>query len=271
MSKIVLLLILSVLPNILAYYHNIPSIQLSRKIHDKTILKPNVFQMKTGRQVSKLWSSLNVDEKLPPLNKSISILGYSIPFKDIPNQLTIARIFAIPIFILGFLLQKRYWVVWSFVFASVTDFVDGYLARKWNLTSAFGAFLDPVADKLMVSTALIFLVCQIPVLWIALPVAITILREITISALREWMAERSLRNVVKVGSIGKAKTALQMISITLLLISSPGFGNQLGAVGLSRSILFSWGVLTLYLSTLLTVISGVQYMMAAWPSITADA
>merc|ERR1719410_3216053 len=115
-------------------------------------------------------------------------------------------------------LQKHSKILCSLLFAaaSLTDWLDGYLARKWNVTSSFGAFLDPVADKLMVSTVLILL-SGLHGVKVALPTAIILGREISVSALREWMAEKSLRDMVKVGFWGKVKTACTMISLTMLL------------------------------------------------------
>ncbi len=154
----------------------------------------------------------------------------------------------------------------------ITDFIDGYVARKYNQISQFGAFLDPVADKLMVATALIMLVCQLPTWWFACPVAVIMCREIGVSALREWMAERGQRATVKVGSLGKVKTVFQMVSTAVLLEACPGasdFDIAL-SLGMSRTAFFSVGVVLLYISTLLTVISGVQYLRAAWPSLVKD-
>ena len=139
---------------------------------------------------------------------------------SLPNILTLARIAMIPVFVVMFYLP----VSWSnvacagiFGLAALTDWLDGYLARKWQQTSAFGAFLDPVADKLMVATALILLVEQEPSPILAIPAAVIIGREITVSALREWMAELGERAQVAVNSLGKFKTIAQMIALLLLL------------------------------------------------------
>lgn len=156
--------------------------------------------------------------------------------------------------------------------ASITDLIDGYLARKWQQTSEFGAFLDPVADKLMVVSALSLLVCNLPVWWFAVPVALVLCREISVSALREWMASKGERDSVQVGNLGKWKTALQMISISLLLFSSnpsdavaTASTNNLDDVGLMQSMILSFGLLGFYVSTALTMISGYQYFKVAWP------
>ncbi len=182
--------------------------------------------------------------------------------EKIPNILTYGRILAIPVLILFFYLP----VEWSafaatvvFMVAAVTDWLDGYLARRWNQTSAFGAFLDPVADKLIVAAALIILVERNPTsadsIFLALPTIVIIGREIAISALREWMAEIGESAAVAVSMIGKVKTAVQMIAITLLLYQAP-------IVGVSAA---DAGLVLLYVSAVLTFYSMVIYLKAAWP------
>jgi CDP-diacylglycerol--glycerol-3-phosphate 3-phosphatidyltransferase len=168
---------------------------------------------------------------------------------------------------LSFVMRAKTMGVALYALSCLTDLADGYLARKLDQKTPFGAFLDPVADKLMVGTALVFLVCQIPTWWFALPVALIINREIAVSALREWMAEQGQRSVVQVGNLGKVKTALQMISTALLLEACPGAANFDIAlsIGLSRPTIFSLGMTLLYLSAALTLISGYQYFNAAWP------
>jgi CDP-diacylglycerol--glycerol-3-phosphate 3-phosphatidyltransferase len=189
---------------------------------------------------------------------------------NIANLLTISRVVAIPFFMLSFILRKKTAGVLIYVISCLTDFLDGYIARKYNMMSSFGAFLDPVADKLMVATALIMLVCQLPTWWFACPVALIMCREIGVSALREWMAEQGTRATVKVGSLGKIKTALQMVSTAMLLEACPGNGSFdiTVSLGLSRPLLFSSGLVLLYIATILTVISGFQYLVAAWPVLT---
>ena len=155
---------------------------------------------------------------------------------NIPILLTWSRILMIPLFTALFYLPASWRVgiqtvntcaAALFVLAAVTDWFDGYLARKWKQTSDFGAFLDPVADKLMVA------------------VAIIIGREITISALREWMAQLGKRNSVAVATVGKFKTAAQMAAITLLLLQSwPALG--LDFIWLGNALMFAACVLTLW-------------------------
>lgn len=181
-------------------------------------------------------------------------------------MLTIVRVALVLPFMMSFVWRRKTAGVCIYVFSCLTDFADGYLARRLNQKTNFGAFLDPVADKLMVSSALVFLVCQIPTWWFALPVALILNREIAVSALREWMAERGERAVVKVGTLGKVKTALQMVSTALLLEACPGaadFDLAL-SVGLSKPTIFSLGLSLLYASTVLTLVSGWQYLAGAW-------
>lgn len=181
----------------------------------------------------------------------------------IPNLLTLLRIALIPVFVLIFYLPVK----WSgqvcaaiFALAAITDWLDGYLARRLGQYSPFGAFLDPVADKLMVAIALILLVEADPTPALAIPVLIIIGREITISALREWMAELGVRAQVAVTIIGKIKTAAQMAAITMLIYREPIWGLPI----------YTIGYVLLYLAAILTLWSMVVYLLAAWPSITAD-
>jgi CDP-diacylglycerol--glycerol-3-phosphate 3-phosphatidyltransferase len=151
-----------------------------------------------------------------------------------------------------------------FAIASFTDWLDGYLARRWDITSPFGAFLDPVADKLMVSTSLILLSGRYGAK-VAVPAAIILAREIAVSALREWMAQRGQRDIVKVGYQGKVKTALTMFALTVLLlvpypITETGF----------LSTLLTPSLTMLYLSSLVTVTSGSVYFIAAAPLLKGD-
>ena len=147
-----------------------------------------------------------------------------------------------------------------FILAALTDWFDGYLARKWNQTSAFGAFLDPVADKLMVTAALL-----VPVQVARLDSAIALVivgREIAISALREWMAQIGASKSVAVNSLGKIKTACQMVAIPMLLLYMPvPLG---GGIVLDTRV---WGLWLIYLAAVLTIWSMLYYMKLAWPQI----
>lgn len=179
---------------------------------------------------------------------------------NIPNILTLLRIVLIPVFVLLFYLPVE-WARVScalvFAVAAVTDWFDGYLARRWGQVSPFGAFLDPVADKLMVAVALLLLVQADPTPALAIPAAVIIGREITISALREWMAELGARAEVAVSVIGKIKTAVQMVAILLLIYETPVVGIPV----------FTVGFVLLYVAAALTLWSMVLYLRAAWPSL----
>jgi CDP-diacylglycerol--glycerol-3-phosphate 3-phosphatidyltransferase/cardiolipin synthase len=187
---------------------------------------------------------------------------------NIPNTLTMLRIALIPVFVVFFYLPGHWTNVATaaiFGFAAVTDWLDGYLARRLEATSAFGAFLDPVADKLMVSTALVMLAeanpTDYPGIWLAIPAAVIVGREITISALREWMAEVGARAKVAVSMVGKVKTTAQMLALLLLLYRDPFFGIPVADMGLAL----------LYLAAILTLWSMVLYLTAAWPALNSDA
>ncbi len=175
---------------------------------------------------------------------------------NIPNALTWLRIILIPFFILAFYLPfsySRVTAAFLFLLAAITDWLDGFLARQLKQSSAFGAFLDPVADKLMVAAALILLVVQYPNLWMAIPGIVIVSREIVISALREWMAELGKRAVVKVSILGKFKTAVQMIAL-LVLISQPTGWSPIVAIGF----------ILMYIAVILTLWSMLVYLFFAW-------
>jgi len=188
---------------------------------------------------------------------------------NLPILLTWLRIVAIPLLIALYFLPAQWatpherdlLATLIFIGAAVTDWADGYLARRLDQTSAFGAFLDPVADKLMVAAALIVLVQ----LGRADAIVATIIigREITISALREWMAKIGAARSVAVSMLGKVKTAAQMTAIPLLLYHAPLFGIDVGRLG-------NW---LIWIAALLTLWSMGYYLRVAWPEIakrTAD-
>ncbi|EIJ42153.1 CDP-diacylglycerol--glycerol-3-phosphate 3-phosphatidyltransferase [Beggiatoa alba B18LD] len=180
-----------------------------------------------------------------------------------PNALTLLRIVLIPLFIGAYYLPSAWaneLTTLIFALAAITDWFDGYLARRWNQLSAFGAFLDPVADKLMVAVALVFLVEAHPSAWMSIPSAIIIGREITISALREWMAELGQRATVAVSHIGKVKTSAQMLAITLLLYHEPIFTLPTDYIGF----------VLLYVAAVLTIWSMFVYLRAALPLLLKD-
>jgi len=179
-----------------------------------------------------------------------------------PNLLTLLRILLIPVFV-GIFYIPATWALFScaFVFAvaALTDWLDGYLARRWRQTSSFGAFLDPVADKLMVAVALVLLVQSDPRAVLALPAAIIIGREIAVSALREWMAEFGARMQVAVSKVAKFKTTAQMVALILLIIGRGDTGAPL----------YSLGMVLLYIAAALTLWSMALYLRVSWPSLTA--
>jgi CDP-diacylglycerol--glycerol-3-phosphate 3-phosphatidyltransferase len=178
-----------------------------------------------------------------------------------PNLLTLLRIGLIPVFVLVFYLQApwaRPVAAVVFTVAAVTDWLDGHLARRWDQTSPLGTFLDPVADKLMVAVSLVFLVQVDPRPVLALAAAVIIGREITVSALREWMAEIGARSHVAVSGIGKVKTGAQMIAIILLILHGPLFGVPI----------YNLGLVLLYVAAALTLWSMFLYLHAAWPSLS---
>ncbi|QEM82060.1 CDP-diacylglycerol--glycerol-3-phosphate 3-phosphatidyltransferase [Halomonas binhaiensis] len=178
---------------------------------------------------------------------------------NIPNLLTLARIVFIPLLVVLFYLPFKWSMLVAaalFALASVTDWLDGYLARRWDQSTPFGAFLDPVADKLMVAVALALLIERYDAMWLTLPALVIIGREIVISALREWMAEMGKRSSVAVSWIGKIKTTLQMVALLLLLASHPG------------TLIADLGVATLYAAAILTLWSMAQYLRAAWPHLS---
>jgi len=177
---------------------------------------------------------------------------------NLPNILTLSRIIMIPLMVVAW-----YWLgdlgkqVGAFLFAlaAVTDWFDGYLARKLNQTTPLGAFLDPVADKLIVAVALVLLVEHYVSIWLTIPAAIIGGREIVISALREWMAELGKRANIAVSYIGKVKTTAQMGAITVLMgAGSVDWLIQIGYAGL-------------YVAAVLTIWSMTVYLRAAWPEL----
>lgn len=183
---------------------------------------------------------------------------------NIPTWITLLRLILIPVMVVVLVLDfpnHRELGAAVFLLISVSDFWDGYLARKWNQTSRLGAFLDPVADKVAVGVCLVLVVYLEPVAWIAIPALIIIGRELIISGLREWMADQGLRDSVQVGWVGKWKTTLQTLAIGLLIYKTPSYGVPW----------FEGGVVCLYIAALLTVWSMMTYLIAAWPTLMKEA
>lgn len=188
---------------------------------------------------------------------------------NLPIMLTLSRIVVIPIFILIFYLDE----VWSreactalFVLAAFTDWYDGHLARKYGQMTRFGAFLDPVADKLMVAVVLVLLVDENPTGyadgWLALAAVVIIGREITISALREWMAEVGESARVSVSYIGKVKTTAQLVALPFMIYER----DLWGIIPVAQI-----GFWLLYVAAILTIWSMLSYLRGAWPALKKGA
>jgi len=182
---------------------------------------------------------------------------------NIPNLLTFLRIFLIPAIVFTFYIPGKFGHMSAtiiFACAALTDLIDGYLARNLNQLTKFGAFLDPVADKLIVSVALILIVAELGKAYIAIPALVIIGREIAISALREWMADIGKRTSVAVSYIAKIKTTLQMLAVGLLLLYCPicGYGDGF----------LIFGLILLYISAGMTLWSMYMYIKVAWPDLT---
>lgn len=176
---------------------------------------------------------------------------------NIPTYLTLFRVLLIPLFVLAFYLPLSYSpeiTTIIFFLASITDLFDGYLARRWNQTTRLGAFLDPVADKVLVAVALVCVVEHYHSWWVSIPAGIMISREIIISALREWMAELGERASVAVSIWGKVKTTAQMLALGGLL------WRQSWAMEVLAFIL-------LYVAAILTLWSMFQYLNASKQSL----
>ncbi len=180
---------------------------------------------------------------------------------NLPTVLTLLRIAVIPLIVICYFLPFRgahLTATTLFVLAALTDWLDGYLARSLSQSTRLGAFLDPVADKLLVAVTLVVLVSQVQVALLFIPAAIIVCREIVISALREWMAELGKRTQVAVNQIAKIKTAFQMTAVAILL----GFTQGM------YPLLLWLGIVLLYVAALLTVWTMLIYLKAAWPDLT---
>lgn len=181
----------------------------------------------------------------------------------LPTLLTLFRIVLIPVMVLVFYAPFRGANIAAsaiFIAAALTDWLDGWIARKYGLHSAFGEFLDPVADKLMVAVTLFLIVQDNPTVPLAMMSAVIVGREISISALREWMAEIGERARVRVAGVGKIKTIAQLISIVVLL-----YQKDLDGVGL-----FHVGEVLLGVAAALTIWSAYVYLRAAWPVLRTE-
>ena len=183
---------------------------------------------------------------------------------NIPNTITISRIVLIPVFIAAFYLPYSWapaLATFIFGFAALTDWFDGYLARKLNQQSVLGAFIDPLADKLMVISALLLILTKYPDNnWLLFSSLIIISREIFISSLREWMASLGRGDDVAVSFAGKAKTVAQMFALLFLIYGQDLFGLPVYTIGVG---LLVW-------AAFLTVVSMIVYIKAAWPSLATS-
>ena len=172
---------------------------------------------------------------------------------NFPTYLTLFRVALIPLFVVAFYLPITYSPeITTFIFfiASITDWFDGYLARKWNQTTPLGAFLDPVADKVLVAVAFVCVVEYYHTWWITIPICIMIAREIIISALREWMAELGKRTSVAVSIWGKIKTTAQMLALG-------------GMLWRQSDLMETLAFILLYIAAALTIWSMLQYLKAS--------
>lgn len=181
--------------------------------------------------------------------------------QSVPMMMTWSRVVLIPVFLICYyapIEDARFWAGLAFMVAAITDWFDGFLARKLGSDSKLGAFLDPVADKLIVAAALIVVAAEYhDNLWVILSAIVIIMREIGVSALREWMAENNAREVVAVSKLGKIKTASQLAALTWLLYGGELWGIHWGELGFPM----------LYFAAILTIITWVQYTRAALPEI----
>lgn len=177
---------------------------------------------------------------------------------NLANFFTVLRVLMIPLFMGLYYVEfpwHRILAAFVFILACVTDWLDGHIARKFNQSSRFGAFLDPVADKMLVTITLVILAASYPSPWYVIPAAVIVAREVMVSALREWMAEQRQRDAVAVGMVGKVKTTFQMIAIGVLLTTDPQ----------GPMLLWFGGYVLINVAAALTLWSLFQYLRSAWP------
>lgn len=184
----------------------------------------------------------------------------------IPNIITMLRVFLIPVFVVVYYLDWK-WAhqAGAFIFwlAAITDWFDGYLARKLQQSTAFGAFLDPVADKLIVAAALLMITHTYASVWITVPAILLMSREVYVSALREWMGQHGKSDIVAVSFVGKAKTMAQMLALIGLLSEMDYFmGFPIYWVVLGKALL--------YFAAVLSVWSMMTYTIAAWKNLSKE-
>lgn len=180
----------------------------------------------------------------------------------LPNIITSIRIILIPVLVVVYYLPMHWHYLAAaaiFTLAAITDWLDGYLARRLEQMTAFGAFLDPVADKLIVAVALVMLVESHANTWLTIPALVIVGREIVVSALREWMAEMGKQATMAVSFVGKVKTTFQMIALIFLLANEPDLEKPF--VILSYALLYAAAALTLW--------SMYLYLRIAWPHLSS--
>lgn len=178
----------------------------------------------------------------------------------LPTILTLLRVFAIPVLLVVFYLpfpQAHFWAFVIFTLAMATDWLDGYLARKLRMESRFGAFLDPVADKLLVAITIILVVSDNPSIYVVLPATVIIGREIVVLALREWMAEIGQQKLIAVSVMAKYKTAFQGVALALMLYKYP----------IAQWDVYQTGIVLLYVATVLTLASMLAYLKLIYKNI----
>nr|XP_043632701.1 CDP-diacylglycerol--glycerol-3-phosphate 3-phosphatidyltransferase 2 [Erigeron canadensis] len=230
----------------------------------------NSFRFCSGNMESRVVNDNKNEKRISENNRPPARQNSSAKLLTLPTVLTIARVAAVPILISTYYMDSRLGTTATtgiFIAAAITDWLDGYLARRMNLGTAFGAFLDPVADKLMVAATLVLLCTRPPEAalfaqfpWLLTVPAIAIIgREITMSAVREWAASQGskLSEAVAVNNLGKWKTATQMTSLTILLLIRDSSFTEVGILGAT-------GVSFLYVSAGLALWSLVVYMKKIW-------
>jgi CDP-diacylglycerol---glycerol-3-phosphate 3-phosphatidyltransferase len=183
---------------------------------------------------------------------------FELVLMNLANFFTILRVLLIPVFMLVYYSHFA-WNHWLasviFIIACITDWLDGHTARRLKQTSRFGAFLDPVADKLLVAISLVLLAASYTSVWYVVPASLIVAREVLVSALREWMAEQQQRDAVAVGKIGKWKTTVQMLALSLLLATDPT----------GERWLWVTGYVLINVAAVLALWSMFIYLKKAWP------